>query len=174
MNNASRRSLVPRPSSEDTQSHTTPNNATPINAHRETARALGEAGWEHGGGCPKFRRSGCRLPAGCRGRAAEEGGARPALTCIKEVPPPAVGGEDGCGPTGLRFRVLAVCRLLCADSVVFSLRSEKHSHLTARFNLESFLVRAPTPAPASPLSGVSLDRLCEAKQAPSAAPIDRS
>ena len=35
----------------------------------------------------------------------------------KEVPPPAVGGEDGCGPT--RLKVLAVCRLLCADSVAW-------------------------------------------------------
>ena len=29
----------------------------------------------------------------------------------------AVGGEDGCGPT--RLKVLAVCRLLCADSVAW-------------------------------------------------------
>ena len=59
-----------------------------------------------------------------------------------------MGGEDGCGPTGLRCRVLAVCRLLCADPVVFSLRSGK----LFRLNLESFLVRAPTTAPAWPLS----------------------
>ncbi len=40
-----------------------------------------------------------------------------------------------------------MCRLRCADSVVFSLRSGK----LFRLNLESFLVRAPTAAPASPL-----------------------